>query len=172
MLRFRVDFLHEKARRRTETNDEIFGQLRPLYMTRRERYLATESAVFAELLARSSFSFLRGASHPEEMVCSAKELGLDAIALCDRDGLYGSVRALRASRELEQCGLCRAYLRSCAGRGSARSIHIGLRDEFMLHQLFQALELRSGVHLLRLSGIQRGLRARDFFAPPLAAYLT
>jgi AcrR family transcriptional regulator len=50
MLRFRVRFLHEKARRRTETNDEIFGQLRPLYMTRRERYLATESAVFAELL--------------------------------------------------------------------------------------------------------------------------
>jgi AcrR family transcriptional regulator len=50
MLRFRVRFLHEKARRRMETNDEIFGQLRPLYMPRRERYLATESAVFAELL--------------------------------------------------------------------------------------------------------------------------
>jgi AcrR family transcriptional regulator len=50
MLRFRVRFLHEKARRRTDTNDEIFGQLRPLYMPRRERYLATESAVFAEVL--------------------------------------------------------------------------------------------------------------------------
>jgi error-prone DNA polymerase len=58
--------------------------------------------VFAELLARSSFSFLRGASHPEEMVGCAKELGLSAIALCDRDGLYGSVRALRAARELDQ----------------------------------------------------------------------
>jgi len=58
--------------------------------------------VFAELLARSSFSFLRGASHPEEMVGAAKELGLESIALCDRDGLYGSVRALRAARELEQ----------------------------------------------------------------------
>ncbi|HKY37560.1 MAG TPA: error-prone DNA polymerase [Polyangiaceae bacterium] len=58
--------------------------------------------MFAELLARTSFSFLRGASHPEEMVARAKELGLDAIALCDRDGLYGSVRALRAGQELEQ----------------------------------------------------------------------
>jgi error-prone DNA polymerase len=58
--------------------------------------------VFAELLGRSSFSFLRGASHPEEMVARAKELGLAAIALCDRDGLYGSVRALRAGREVEQ----------------------------------------------------------------------
>jgi error-prone DNA polymerase len=58
--------------------------------------------VFTELLGRSSFSFLRGASHPEEMVARAYELKLSAIALCDRDGLYGSVRALRASQELEQ----------------------------------------------------------------------
>jgi hypothetical protein len=50
MLRFRVRFLHERVRHRTETNDEIFGQLRPLYMPRRERYLAKESAVFAEVL--------------------------------------------------------------------------------------------------------------------------
>lgn len=50
MLRFRVRFLHEKARRRAAANDEIFGQLRPLYMPRREGYLATESAVFAEVL--------------------------------------------------------------------------------------------------------------------------
>jgi error-prone DNA polymerase len=36
------------------------------------------------------------------MVARAKELKLSALALCDRDGLYGSVRALRAARELEQ----------------------------------------------------------------------
>ncbi|HEY6077699.1 MAG TPA: error-prone DNA polymerase [Polyangiaceae bacterium] len=58
--------------------------------------------MFAELLGRSSFSFLRGASHPEEMVARARELGLSALALCDRDGLYGSVRALRVARALEQ----------------------------------------------------------------------
>src|SRR6185369_14108907 len=60
------------------------------------------SVVFTELLGRTSFSFLRGASHPEEMVVRAKELGLQAIAFCDRDGLYGSVRALRAGREVDQ----------------------------------------------------------------------
>src|SRR5450432_4338179 len=58
--------------------------------------------VFAELLATSSFSFLRGASHPEELVREAKALGLEAIAICDRDGLYGSVRAFNQARISEQ----------------------------------------------------------------------
>jgi error-prone DNA polymerase len=58
--------------------------------------------VFAELLATSSFSFLRGASHPEELVRRAKELGLAAIAICDRDGLYGSVRAFNEAQSIEQ----------------------------------------------------------------------
>ncbi|HEX6767261.1 MAG TPA: PHP domain-containing protein, partial [Polyangiaceae bacterium] len=54
---------------------------------------------FVELLARSAFSFLRGASQPEELVVRAKELGLAAIAICDRDGLYGSARAHLAAKE-------------------------------------------------------------------------
>ncbi len=58
--------------------------------------------MFAELLARSNFSFLTGASHPEELVVRAKELGLAALALTDRMGLYGSVRAHAQSRECEQ----------------------------------------------------------------------
>ena len=57
---------------------------------------------FAELLARSSFSFLEGASHPGEIVAAAHALGLSAVALCDRDGLYGSVRAHTAAKELGQ----------------------------------------------------------------------
>ncbi len=48
---------------------------------------------FAELCARSNFSFLEGVSHPEEMVLRARELGLSAIAIADRDGLYGVARA-------------------------------------------------------------------------------
>ena len=47
----------------------------------------------AELAAMSNFSFLRGASHPEELVIQAKALGLKAIALCDRNSLAGVVRA-------------------------------------------------------------------------------
>jgi error-prone DNA polymerase len=57
---------------------------------------------FVELLARSAFSFLRGASLPEELVVRAKELELGAVALCDRDGLYGSVRAHAAALEVGQ----------------------------------------------------------------------
>ncbi|HVR20590.1 MAG TPA: error-prone DNA polymerase [Polyangiaceae bacterium] len=59
-------------------------------------------AQFVELLARSAFSFLRGASRPEELVVRAKELGLAALALCDRDGLYGSARAHIAAKECDQ----------------------------------------------------------------------
>ncbi|MGH9304940.1 MAG: PHP domain-containing protein, partial [Acidimicrobiales bacterium] len=55
---------------------------------------------YAELHCHSSFSFLDGASHPEELVSAAKELGLEAIALTDHDGLYGVVRFFEAAREL------------------------------------------------------------------------
>ncbi|MBW2454016.1 MAG: error-prone DNA polymerase [Deltaproteobacteria bacterium] len=55
---------------------------------------------FAELLGRSCFSFLEGASHPRELCERSQALGHEAIALCDRDGLYGSVRMHEAAREL------------------------------------------------------------------------
>ncbi|MEP7121982.1 MAG: error-prone DNA polymerase [Byssovorax sp.] len=53
---------------------------------------------FAELLGRSCFSFLEGASHPSEMIEKAQKLELRAIAIADRDGLYGSVRAYSAGK--------------------------------------------------------------------------
>ena len=56
--------------------------------------------MFAELFACTNFSLLRGASHPEEMVDKASELGLSAIGICDRHGLYGIVRAWARAREL------------------------------------------------------------------------
>jgi error-prone DNA polymerase len=49
--------------------------------------------MFAELEAKTNFSFLRGASHPEEMILRAAELGLKAIALTDYDGVYGIPKA-------------------------------------------------------------------------------
>jgi len=54
--------------------------------------------MFVELLGRSCFSFLRGASHPEEMIAGASELGLDGMGLCDLDGMYGAVRAWKANQ--------------------------------------------------------------------------
>lgn len=47
---------------------------------------------FVELLARSNFSFLQGASHPDEMVEEAIRNGYSGIALCDLGGLYGVAR--------------------------------------------------------------------------------
>jgi len=55
---------------------------------------------YAELICRSNHSFLEGASHPEELVARAAELGLSALALGDRDGLYGVVKAHLAAREV------------------------------------------------------------------------
>lgn len=54
---------------------------------------------YAELHARSAFSFLRGGSSPEELTHAAARYGLPAIALCDRNGVYGAVRAHVAAKE-------------------------------------------------------------------------
>ncbi|GIG28825.1 DNA polymerase III subunit alpha [Cellulomonas marina] len=53
---------------------------------------------YAELHAHSAFSFLDGASQPEELVAEAARLGLRALALTDHDGLYGVVRFAQAAR--------------------------------------------------------------------------
>lgn len=55
---------------------------------------------YAELCVTSNFTFLTGASHPEELVARAAELGLAAIAVTDRNSLAGVVRAHVARREL------------------------------------------------------------------------
>ncbi len=57
---------------------------------------------YAELCAISNFSFLEGASHPEELVAQAKTLGLSAIAIADRNTLSGVVRAHVAAKSIGQ----------------------------------------------------------------------
>ena len=56
-----------------------------------------EGALYAELHCHSNFSFLDGASHPEELVEEAARLGLSALALTDHDGMYGVVRFAEAA---------------------------------------------------------------------------
>ena len=53
---------------------------------------------YAELHCHSNFSFLDGASHPEELAEEAARLGLEALAITDHDGLYGVVRFAEAAR--------------------------------------------------------------------------
>ena len=54
---------------------------------------------YVELHARSAFSFLRGASQPEHLVDAATQQGLNAMALCDRNGVYGAPRFYSAGQE-------------------------------------------------------------------------
>jgi error-prone DNA polymerase len=55
---------------------------------------------YAELEVATNFSFLRGGSHPEELVATAKALELEAIAVTDRNTLAGIVRAHLAARKV------------------------------------------------------------------------
>ena len=54
---------------------------------------------FVELATTTNFSFLRGASHPEELVARAAALGLTGIGIADRNTLAGVVRAHVFARE-------------------------------------------------------------------------
>jgi error-prone DNA polymerase len=60
---------------------------------------ARPAIAYAELHARSCFSFLRGASHPDELVTRAAELGYRAIAVTDEASLAGVVRAHVAAKK-------------------------------------------------------------------------
>ena len=55
---------------------------------------------YVPLWCKSNFSFLEGASHPDELIEEAHRLGLPALAITDRDGVYGIVRAHVKAREL------------------------------------------------------------------------
>ena len=54
---------------------------------------------YVELRCQSAFSFLRGASLPEDLVEEAARLGYSALGLGDRDGVYGAPRFFRAAKD-------------------------------------------------------------------------
>ena len=60
----------------------------------------TSDPGFAELVAATNYSFLRGASHPAEMVAEAIALGMPGIGIADRNSVAGVVRALTGLRKL------------------------------------------------------------------------
>ena len=77
---------------------------------------------YAELHCLSNFSFQRGASHPEELVTRAAELGLEAIAITDRNSLAGVVRAFRA-------GACDFLEKPCNEQQLLDSVQQALRRQ-------------------------------------------
>ena len=54
--------------------------------------------MYVELHAHSAYSFLDGASLPEELAARAAELGYEALALTDHDGVYGSLEFAHAAK--------------------------------------------------------------------------
>jgi len=82
---------------------------------------------YAELAVTSNFTFLRGASHPEEFVERAAELGYRGVAIADRNTLAGIVRAHVAAKEAG-IGLavgCRVEIDGGSGRGKKESESTG-----------------------------------------------
>ncbi|OBA70021.1 error-prone DNA polymerase [Mycolicibacterium elephantis] len=100
--------LNGKPRRSGWPIDEQVGDGgdSPAWSRKRAAYQAADidrpgsSTPYAELHAHSAYSFLDGASTPEELVEEAVRLDLRAIALTDHDGLYGVVRFAEAAKEL------------------------------------------------------------------------
>ncbi|MFZ5717891.1 MAG: error-prone DNA polymerase [Pseudomonadota bacterium] len=68
---------------------------------------------YAELQATTNFSFLRGASHPHELVTGAAVLGMAAIGVCDHNSLAGVVRAWSQMGKLRQEGVEVRALTGC-----------------------------------------------------------
>jgi error-prone DNA polymerase len=68
---------------------------------------------YAELQAATNFSFLRGASHPHELVVGADALGMEAIGICDRNSLAGVVRAWSVKNDLRKTGSAIRDLTGC-----------------------------------------------------------
>ena len=71
---------------------------------------------YVELRARSAFSFLDGANNPEDLAERAAALGHEALALADRDGLYGIPRFHGAAAKLGLRAIVGAELSDAAGR--------------------------------------------------------
>ncbi|MFW5689902.1 MAG: PHP domain-containing protein, partial [Spirochaetota bacterium] len=83
---------------------------------------------YAPVWVKSNYSFLEGASHPDDLVREAARLGLPAVALTDRDGVYGIVQAHQAIKELQADGSLEGADPSVADRAAAQAGAVADRD--------------------------------------------
>jgi error-prone DNA polymerase len=87
---------------RVEPPDDVpWSRKRGRYEPPNGERVVRSSVPYAELHAHSAYSFLDGASTPEELVEEAARLDLRALALTDHNGLYGAVRFAEAAAELD-----------------------------------------------------------------------
>jgi error-prone DNA polymerase len=104
-------------------------------------------ATYAELHAHSGFSFLDGASDPEELVAEATRLGLSALALTDHHGLYGVVRFSEVARA---CGLATVF--GCEVTLDATDDRTGVLDPSGSHLVLLARSPEGYRHLATMLG--------------------
>jgi error-prone DNA polymerase len=103
------------------------------------RLVVVAEPPYVPLWCRSNFSFLEGASHPEELIEEAHRLGLPSIAIADRDGVHRMVRAHVKARELGVSLVAGATITVAApgaalvpspvGRARAGGLHATIDDE-------------------------------------------
>jgi error-prone DNA polymerase len=118
---------------------------------------ASGSVPFAELHCHSTFSFLDGASEPEELAEEAARLGLQGLAITDHDGFYGVVRFAEAAAELGVSTIFGAEL--SLGLGGPQNGHADPEGEHLL-VLARDLEgyrrLSVAISTAQLAGKEKG----------------
>src|SRR5262249_16629463 len=75
-------------------NDKLAGHGQPA-----PPKIKNPKRLYAELRAASAFSFLDGASLPEDLIYTAAEIGVPAMAIIDRNGVYGAPRFFGAAKK-------------------------------------------------------------------------
>jgi len=104
--------------------------------------MTEDEPAYAELAAASNFSFLRGASHPEELAVTAKRLGLAGLGLADRNTVSGTVRAHMAAKEAGLSYRPGARLVFCDGTPDVLAYPVDRRGWGNLCRLLTAGNLR------------------------------
>ena len=103
---------------------------------------------YAELCVTTNFTFLTGASHPEELVVRAAELGLSAIAITDHNSLAGVVRAWSAMQELKREATEALKIRSHHKVDSSSRQAVGQPEQLAKPQAIALPKLITGCRLV------------------------
>lgn len=144
-----------QTRRPQQSPADADGGDSPAWTRKRGAYAApsierpADAVPYAELHAHSTYSFLDGASAPEELAEEAERLGLHALAVTDHDGYYGIVRFAEAAETLQLKTVFGAELSLGPPDGSPSPSRGGEPDPLGAH-LLVLVRQEEGYH--RLSG--------------------
>src|SRR5687768_9426981 len=121
---------------------------------------------YAPLWCKSNFSFLEGASHAEELVEEAHRLGMRSIAITDRDGVYGMVRAHTKAKELGVHLVCGAQMTIAASSALLAPSPVTIAKVGLHHEEYVGHGPGWGAHTDDISPPVAGRRGRTKRAKP------